>query len=599
MAETDPVEIVVDIAGSFREELGELRTELEKIDNMEISPDLDIDAADEIKKVQAQLKKLKKEIEADLDIDVDGQTKAQTIKSALSKDMRSTLHIDTQQSGLPPPARQAVASATETSLGAAAPEGVMDDNKFGRSPTAGFGLDISPRKFMPQRDFMGSEQEKWLRMMQPSRPSTSGGSGGDIPTPTGSGMGDLNVPGLGRDSSDGFDFSSTNRKANAALKRLGRTVNKLRPNIMMVWNALAALIPVFVTLGAAAIGLAGGMIAIATAGAAILGLGLLGWGEDFQSSLQAAKEEAMSLGSRLFDVLQPVADVAQPVLRDWMQGAPRQVQKLVGPLQNLIEAFEGPLGDMGAGIADWIAEVIQSMASMDGIIAQITQRFGRVAGAFLIDFMENMVVFAYENQDALIQMAHALRMVGRTLLRVSIFVVRLLAVLAPFIDLVAWLSNLLTNRWVAAFTASTIAAIGLVAALTSLAAMLEGTFLGIGGLVAAKILAIAGSMGSAITTAYQFAKAVATVNGQLSILRALLLSIGVGLVIGAAGYMAHQAASTPSPAQTSSRRRAGSGGAGNTVIIEGDVGKTEMDRLMDRMGPAAREEQSVSQQRER
>ena len=617
MAETDPVKIVVDIVDQFSDDLKELEAKLEKIDNMEISPELDIDASEEIKKVQAQLQKLKKEIEADLDIDVDGAATAQAVKSSLSKDMRSTLHIDTDSGGgIPPPlgadAMSAVRETSRSSLNT-----VLDrEGASGHIPK-----DVHPgrlEEIVPETnaltEFTKKMQQQRKRAKSAMGPDVlrmptgvtdffEGGMGAPrpnrgprgVPTPTGGGMGNLSVPGFSSKDRGNFDFAGANKKANKAFKGLSNTLRKLKPNMMMVWNTLAALIPVFIALAGAAVGLAAGLIAIATAGAAIVGLGLLGWGEDLESSMKGAKEQAKSLGSRLFDILQPVADMAQPVLKDWMKGAPRQVQKLVNPLQNLIEAFSGPLSDMGAGIADWLAQVIQSMASMDGMITQIIKRFGRVAGNAILDFMENMVVFAYQNQEALINMAHSLRMVGRTLLNISVFVIRVISVLKPLIDLVAWASQIFKNKWVAALTASTIAAIVMVSVLTSVAAAAQAASFGLLAMALNAILVWIGSMQTAIVTAYEFVAALGTVQ-------AALVATGVGAFIVGAGYLAAQAAEGPEPADTSSRRRGGSrgsGGAGNTVIIEGNVEKQEMNRLMDRMGPTAREEQTVSQKRDK
>jgi hypothetical protein len=50
MAETDPVEIVVDIIGNFEDELKKLEAQLEKIDEKRLTPELDIDVEEKFKR---------------------------------------------------------------------------------------------------------------------------------------------------------------------------------------------------------------------------------------------------------------------------------------------------------------------------------------------------------------------------------------------------------------------------------------------------------------------------------------------------------------------------------------------------------------------
>jgi hypothetical protein len=187
-------------------------------------------------------------------------------------------------------------------------------------------------------------------------------------------------------------------------------------------------------------------------------------------------------------------------------------------------------------------------------------------------------------------MAHAIRLVGRTILRISVFVVRLLSVLTPLIKAITWISNIFTNKWVAAITAATVTAMALVAALTSIAAAASSASAGLIAMAISNIAAWISSMQAAIVTAYEFVIALGAVRGAL-------VATGIGALVVGAGILAAEAASTPEPSPTSSRRRGGSGG--NTVIIEGDVKNTEMNRLMDEMGPTAREEDSIRGRRKR
>lgn len=596
-SEAGPVSIVVDIVDQFSDELEELETKLKALDSESIDVEFNIDdVEEEIEKVQAQIKKLEKRLDATLDIDVSGEKKAQAIKALLSRDMRSTLHIDTDRGfgSVPPP--DLIDDISQGSINRAVPDADMFHRDFDAQTLRGL---VSP----------DSEYMKTLRMMQPRSPDIPGVIP-DFDTRSGLPGADLEMAQLmkggrapkpsdflsGPRALRGIDLETFNRRANKQVKSLVQTVDRFRPNIMMIWNALAALIPIMVSLGAAAIGLAGGLIAVATAGAAVLGLGLLGWGENFQQSMQEIQKRARALGRQLFDVLQPVADVAQPVMQDWLEGAPRQVQKLVGPLSDLIEAFDDPLGRMGGGVVDWLAAVVERMTSMRDIIVQITSRFGRVAGNFLIEFMTNMVEFAYRNQTQLIEMARALRLLLRLLLKFSIFIVRVLAPLKTLLEVVAPIADLFLNRWVAGLVAaatSTILLVGAVSSLTAASSTLSG---GIIASVITSIGAYIGAVWSAITATYQWLVAIGTLKGAL-------LGVGIGLASIGAGVIAARSfggTSGPPPGAAGSRSMGGGargGGGGTTIVVQGDMRKRELDRVLDKSSSNARQEDDVSSSR--
>lgn len=384
------------------------------------------------------------------------------------------------------------------------------------------------------------------------------------------------------------------RQARKRLRKLGATLDKLRPNIMMVWNALAAMIPVFISLGAAAIGLAGGLIAVGTAGAAVLGLGLLGWGEDFGSSMENLTQQARQLGSQLFDVMQPVSRTAQPILQDWMEGAPRQVQQLVDPLRNLINAYEDTLGQIGAGIVDWVVRVINRMTAMEDMISQMTLRFGGIAGDFLIEFMTNMVKFAYENQDALIRMAAALRDVFSIILKLAMFVTRLLSVLQPLIPVLDWIAGILFNKFTAGITAAILAIMLMNAALATMTSMSAAAGAGL-------LAAISNAVMPYITMVYQAVAATWAWIASLSALRAALALTGIGLVAVGAGAMAMGAMDDMGGGGPS---RGGGGSSfrssgGTSITINGDVEKKQMDRLLDEVPGESRNEMTMNEEMER
>lgn len=559
------VNIIVDIIGNFEEELKKLDTQLEKIDKKKISPDLDIDAEEEIKQIQAQLKQLEKNLDTILDIDVRGEGQAMATKALLSRDMHSTLHIDRDTStGLPPPVEGALQASRSSAVRAAPDDSMMFRRSF--NPLSFEGL-IDPERVSPQQGLRNMGVPGDIGGIASARRRMFDGPDGSV--------------------FSGMGIRKLNQRVNASFRRMLQQINRLRPNMMQLWNVMAAAIPIIVTLGAAAIGLAAALGTVATAGVAILGLGLLGWGDSFSESIQNVQQEAMKLGRTLFSVLQPAADVAQPVLMEWMQGAPRQVQKIVGPLKELIQAFDAPLGRMGAGVMDWIADVIDAMTSMRGMIVQILSRFGRIAGEFLIEWLANMIEFAFENQEALIRMARAVRLLFRWLLKISMVVVAVLAAFSPLLEILDPLVDMITNKYVAGIITAIITSLALTTAVTSLAAALKGlTFAA----VANKILSFLGTVWAAITGLRQLIV-------TLGALRGALVMTGIGLLSVLAGMAAMEAMEGPGTGGGGGPR--GRRAAGGDIIIQGDVREREMDRLMDEVPRQAQSEDDIRNMRER
>jgi hypothetical protein len=609
--EAGPVEIVVDIVDNFSDELNELEGKLDKLDSKTVSVDFEIDSEGEISKVKAQLKELKKQVNTNLDVDTSGVAKAHAEKASLSTDMNSTLNIHTNRDGqfpgVPPPIGEGPMEAVRESSRGSIRRAMPDD-------VAPWFFPDDAHPMRPDFIDMDTPGGEFTRSMQQtiSRSRAAARAGSDV-MPMPSAVGDFFEGGMGapqmqkfspfpqgvdplsgpRSLGTGFDVDSFGEHSRTRLKRLGQTLNKLRPNIMMIWNALATLIPVMVTLAASAIGLAGAFGTLALAGGAILGLGLLGWGDSFSSSLQNLQQEARLLGGRLFDVLEPLSMIAQPIMQDWMEGAPRQVQRLVEPMENLMLAFEDPLGAAGAGIVGWVQDVVRAMVSMDEILTQIAFRFADVAGSFIIDFMENMVMFAYENQEAMIRTAGALRDLLGLLLDLSIFIVRVLQPLAPFIEALSYLGFILSNP----LTAAIVSAVGAMLLMqTAMATVLGGTAALNGTLIMTALSGISTyitAVTGAISTTWAWIQSLTALRGALAL-------TGIGLAAVAAGAIAYGAFDEqPGGPRPNTGRFGSPSGGGTTINIQGDVKRDEMNRLLDEVPGEVRNENRLSNEMER
>lgn len=374
-------------------------------------------------------------------------------------------------------------------------------------------------------------------------------------------------------------FSSITKpleNAREQFRGIRRTLGAVTPNIMDLWNALAALIPVMISLGAAAIGLAGAFITLGVAAAAIGGIGLLGFGDTFEESISNATQEIDKLGDRLFDMFQPVADVFQPILQGWLEAAPRQLQRLVEPLQRMA-IFADTLGDAGAGFIGWVADALRSMASMEKQISQIALRFGDVAGTFIIDFMESMTQFAYENQEALILISHELRRLLSALLDLSIVVTTTLTALSPLVTILEVLAELLNTT----LGRGLITMIGLLLMLkTAIAAANVAIWIMQGGIlrtVTGILMGYIPALDAAILTTWQWFAALTATRQALV---ALLATTGIGLLLAGGGILIGEMMGGMGGGPSAGASRAGSSSGGTYINIEGDVGRRELDRLL-------------------
>lgn len=528
MPSATPVEIVVELVDSVSEELAQIRGELEGIDATSINIDVDINSTDEVAATEAQLQ-------------------------ALARDRHVDIHT-----------RFPGAVGQGFNLGIGELHDVADSRE------AMWGRDL------PEMGLGGGEP---------------GGVGGTTFRPGGGldrafGGGDF---GFGREFRD-FEFIDSDammRRSRRSISGVARALDRARPNIMQVWNAMAALIPVFVTLGAAAIGLAGAFVALGTAAVAIAGVGLLGWGSSVSESFQRVQEEGSQLLDTIGEILRPVGTQFQPILQGWMQGAPAQVRELVGPMEELT-VFADTLSAAGAGFVDWIGEVLRAMTDMEGIISQIAMRFGEVAGAFLIDFMENMTEFAYDNQTALIQLSASLRELLGALLNVSVAVASVLAALSPLTQLVAFLAELMNTR----LGRTLIAVTAILFTIEAAFGLLAGAI----GLVTSGLVAQAGVvLGTYLPTIEAIIIATYEAIAAMSTLRAALISTGIGALLVGGGFLVSQAVAPGGSPGGSAAGRGGVSGGDTYLNIEGDVGRREMDRIQDTVPGIARTEIAMNE----
>jgi hypothetical protein len=581
MAPGDPVRVVVEIIDQFSDELAELEAKLEKLDLEEVDIDADIDDDGDIEGMRAQVKALKEWAEAqDIDLEFDASegdvAKILSLREAMGSDIEADVHFDTDAESAFMSSIQQTINDSQDLHGPERPLGFGDTDtisKLGERSGGGFG-DFLAQERLDLGDFFDDR----------GRFSGTAGSMG------------LDMPWLDPDIPIDPDRGGSNegairslRKAlddtESALMRFGRRIGGVLPDMSTWYNIVALLIPAIATLGVAAVGLAGAFVGVGVAAAGIAGVGLLGWGDSMQESFQNLQREAKLLQERLFGVLQPAAQEFQPILEGWMEGAPRQVQRLVDEMQALT-VFADEISALGVGLVGFIEEGLQLLVQMEPMITQLVGRFSQLAGNALLSFFEGLTKEVYAHQDAYISMAEIFGEVLMSLYNVFRAVSFVVAQFGFLTDILLTLTSLLNNEWAVAF-GTAVAMVGVLSA-------------SVLGLARAWTLATAASAAfSGSLTSYVIPTLIATVE-RIQAMIASLTGLNLGFAATAAltgGVLLGGAALGAGVLLGGFGEGApGGGGGGGTQVnnmqvnIEGNVGRREADRIIDRMPRAARNE---------
>lgn len=615
MADSEPVEVAVEIIDEFSDDLKELETKLEKIDGKKLEVSLDVDDDGSIENIKGQLKSLEKKLDATLDIDLSGHISAEAMKKKLGQDMYSTLHVRKNpmghlgggdSTGFDPPSMQGFSPSERK-----AANWIINDDV-----AAAMGKPPSHRGRVPGAFGAGQKHgrpDSYPRMDSFSTPFS---------------------PDKDKNQNFGFDFDlDINKKiagltgkngsgeGESAFGNLARKLAKLRPNIMMVWNFLALLIPVLVTLAGAALGAAAAFGGLAVAGASIMGLGLLGYGENAADSMEQLKAKIQEVKGELFSSLRPAMKAMNPIADQFLDGLGPAAAKLAPALERMAD-FEGFFSGMGSGLVDWAVEALNTIADLRSEIEAVAGVLGSKLGDLIINLLSWATEEVHDNMGAFMALGSILASLVSIIYNVS----KVIAVaLAPFSGLfksVAGLAGLLNNKYVSAVL-SAVAAIlilsgaiyGLNIAMNALtlsamkqaAAMVYVLAEEIVFLAASMIRTAATGVASMISSMYAF---VAAANSARAAVARLLAMTGLGAVLAIGGYLAGEAiVSTMGNTRTASDMSGGGsgfngydsrgGGGGSTINIYGDVGNTEYQKMKDNFGSMYSEQATIEDETEK
>lgn len=391
----------------------------------------------------------------------------------------------------------------------------------------------------------------------------------------------IDLPWMGDNGSrlDGPRLRGTREQLSEVTDGMTDALRKLKPSMRQWWALIAAIIPLLITFATHALGVAAAMGAVAVAGAALLGLGLIGHGEDVGEAFRNAREEVKQFGEDLFEVFQGPAQTFAPIQSEFFDWAPGEMDGLADSLEGLI-AYESSLFDMWSGLTGWLEASVRGMAESEEKVSQLAFRFGDILGTSIIDFFGWLLDETHANQSMLIALGRAIVMVAGIIFNLSKAVSRLVITFTPLLGLLFMVTKLLNNKLVmgvvvfaATMGIATLAALKLTAAIAALAGV------GIGGMIPMLFSVFSALQGYifnallATSVTYGFAQSIATVLSVLTLGVGAVIAFGAAMsaVDGMSADINHSAASSGYPGGRGGGGFRGSGGGGTTIINEGDT----------------------------
>jgi hypothetical protein len=627
MANTDTVNVVVEIVDKFSDELRELEAKLDKIDSKRLTVDLDINDGGDIKEIKALLESLEKDLKTNLEVNVRGEKQALALKKALEKDATATITYLSAGGGIPEGGGMSPFSQgsdgprvtpRQTQRVANAVDGLIDNHLKrltldGNPAWADFDIGRQGDLFdsdggkinlrTPETDFLQSVSQAGvatglgpdvpLGPMQ-DRPGTSTSESFNRQMKWSRRMNMArNVPrnlkrklqGAGsqvRDTVQSRSMNITGLEVAGLGQKIRKSLRKVKPTMTKWMNLIALAIPLLITLAGAALGVVASFVALAGAGAAIVGLGILGYGDSLAESMNMASRRVGQLKSELFDILRPASASFQPLLEGILGTVPGGVEKMVAPLRGLAGAgYGGFFEDSIIGAGEWLGEFVEVMTELSPEIQQIGAAFSRIFGDVLIGLLEWSVNELYNNQEAFFSLGKIVGDILVILYNLSKAVSFALTAFQPLFDILVGLTDLLSNRWSAAILAfigtAFLAAKSVYALLGALAILkgvgLVGAATGIAGLITMMYIYIGAAF-----------EAIGVTTALASVLSMATLGLSAIAGVAAAGYGLSKINTGPSGGnQYGAGSSYGRGGGGNsmTLVVQGDMSNQTYQRVKD------------------
>lgn len=220
------------------------------------------------------------------------------------------------------------------------------------------------------------------------------------------------------------------------------------------WITLISVaIPVIVAMSIELFGLAAAWGSVAIAAGAVIGLGLLGWGDSLGESVAHAKRQLSDLKTELYEVFKPTAQAFAPFSGQFLADLPDRLIPVAEAMRGLTN-FEGAIDRAFGGLVGWTVEALNGMSEFAPMLDQIAQRFGGLIGTGALNFLEWVTIELYRNQDVLIDLGQTVVYVIAALYNLSKTFSTLLTLLRPVFKFLAWLTHILNEPFVVAALAA-------------------------------------------------------------------------------------------------------------------------------------------------
>lgn len=587
------------------------------VSGVSIDVDLDIgEATSKIAALKAELKSLGENINIDVDVDRD---KFDQIKKDI-KDSDLNLGVGVESDGLDD-LKKDLNDATESATGGTSHKksdsevGMPDSLREASSSRPGRLtqseiLDVVDRR-ESDLDISKTEKRPLIESIKPdfdnldfsdrrisSDVGSDSGSDGprfrrkpaplfDGPADIGGGSGGkfFNPRGVGDDSND------------KGLSGIGGKLKKIIPTNMRMWySVLALMMPLLIAMAGALAGVASAMIGAAGAGATLIGLGLVGHGEDMGEAFANAKKEAKELGTAIFEVMQNPAKKFAPIQAEIFDMIPGEMSGLAESLEG-ITVFEELIKGSIKGVIGWLGALVDMFVANEEAISDVTGTFGNVIGHGIIDFFRYFIQEGQKSQNSLILFGSALKTILKIIYNLSKGVSAVLAGFQPLLNVILLISKVLNNKFVMSLVAGLAVMIttikvsmilaGVIATLSGImgGGMVSGIIKGIVALQAyiAKLLVLQG-------VAAETAMAVSAAT------------LGLGLLAGGAAaiYTKKKLSSDIGDVSHGDAFGGGAGGGRQTVInnneinISGDADRKSREKMFDAFDERKNQNDSMS-----
>lgn len=263
------------------------------------------------------------------------------------------------------------------------------------------------------------------------------------------------------------DDEDTLKSAKRRFRGFGSGVKRLIPDMNQLHSIIAAIIPVAVVLGAQLLGVASAMGAVAVAGASIMGLGLVGHGENMEESFANAKEQLSDLKKELFQAAQPTMQLFAPIQDRMFEAIPGRVDDIAESMEGLIQ-YEDALFQLGGMLSEGLENAFEAISDNEDSISQLAIRFADLAGSAIFDFFGFLYKEARDNQEMLINLGGTLKDLMTIVFRVLRVLLMLATAFSPITKALLVVSKLLNNRIIQAIVVFAGTAYILTSALTQL-----------------------------------------------------------------------------------------------------------------------------------